>query len=160
MQEFETGPAVFKTSPSAGAWHPVELYVHARRVDGLDPGVYHYAPARGGLEHVGDGPDAAGVLDAVGGQRWLADAPALVLYTGVIERMMWRYALGRAYRDVLIGLGHVSQTLFLTATAMGLGAVFATAICDEDLERLVDCDPLHEVVLGVAGIGRPAAAAE
>jgi SagB-type dehydrogenase family enzyme len=150
------GPAVFKTSPSAGGWHPVELYVEARSVDGLAPGVYHFAPTRGGLEALDRDLLGEGVAAALGGQPWLADAPALIVYTAVIERAQWRYQTGRAYRDVLIGLGHVSQTVLLTATAMGLGAVFATAVCDGDLERLIGCDPVDEIVLGVAALGRPA----
>jgi len=150
------GGGVLKTSPAAGAWHPVEVYVEARRVEGLAPGVYHYAPTRGGLEDLGRAPlgEAAGA--ALGNQPWLADAPALLVYTGVLERAQWRYRSARAYRDVLIGLGHVSQTVLLTASAMGLGAVFATAVCDEDLERHLGCDPVDEVVLGVTALGRPA----
>jgi SagB-type dehydrogenase family enzyme len=153
----ETGPAVFKTSPAAGAWHPTELYVEARRVDGLNPGIYHFAPTRGGLEELGPGMLREAAMRALGGQPWLADAPAMILYTAVIERAQWRYETRRAYRDVLIGLGHVSQTVLLTATAMGLGAVFATAVCDEDLEQLIGCDPIDELVLGVAALGHPAA---
>ncbi|HLM50936.1 MAG TPA: SagB/ThcOx family dehydrogenase, partial [Solirubrobacteraceae bacterium] len=151
-----TGPAVFKTSPAAGAWHPIELHVHARRVDGLEPGVYHYAPTRGGLEPAPAPAAEVDPLDALGGQPWLAEAPVLILFTGVIERSAWRYATARAYRDMLIGLGHVSQTTLLTATAMGLGSVFATAVCDEDLERLAGVDPVEEVLLGVTAVGRPA----
>ena len=147
------GPAVLKTSPSAGAWHPVEIYVEARRVAGLAPGVYHFAPTRGGLEDLGRPPLGATAGAALGGQPWLADAPALILYTGVVQRAQWRYRSARAYRDVLIGFGHVSQTLLLTASAMGLGAVFATAVCDEDLERLVGADPSGGSAPGRGGIG-------
>ena len=152
-----TGPAVFKTSPAAGAWHPVELYVEARRIDGLSPGIYHFAPTRGGLEALDRGVLGKTAAPALGGQPWLASAPALIVYTAVIERAGWRYETSRAYRDVLIGVGHVSQTVLVTATAMGLGAVFATAVCDEDLELLIGCDPVEELVLGVAALGHPAA---
>lgn len=149
------GPGVLKTSPSPGAWHPVELYVEARRVDGLAPGVYHFAPTRGGLEDLDRAPLGEAAPSALGGQAWLADAPALILYTGVLERAQWRYRSARAYRDLLIGMGHVSQTVLLTASAMGLGAVFATAVCDEDLEHHVGCDGVNEILLGVSALGRP-----
>jgi nitroreductase len=79
----------------------------------------------------------------------------LVLYTAVIERLQWRYRSPRAYRDLLIGLGHVSQTVLLLASAMGLGAVFATAVCDEDLELLIGIDPTSEILLGVTALGHP-----
>jgi SagB-type dehydrogenase family enzyme len=151
--ELGTGPAVFKASPAAGAWHPVELHVHVRNVEGLEPGAYRYSPLLDGLERFDDAPDDVEIANALGGQRWLVEAPVLIVYTGVIERSAWRYAAARAYRDLLIGLGHMSQTLLLAATASGLGSVFATAICDEDVERLVGVDPVEETVLGVTALG-------
>src|SRR5207244_4355224 len=36
------GRLALKTSPSAGALHPIECYVIAWRVRGLKPGLYHY----------------------------------------------------------------------------------------------------------------------
>ena len=41
-----------KTSPSGGARHSIEAYVLARRVNGLAPGLYHYAADRHGLERL------------------------------------------------------------------------------------------------------------
>jgi SagB-type dehydrogenase family enzyme len=149
------GPAAFKTSPSAGALHAIELYVHVAAVDDLAPGPYHFAPTRGGLEQLERGDREQRSLESVGGQPWLAEAPALILYTAVIERLQWRYRTARAYRDMLVGLGHLSQTVLLTTCAMGLGGVFATAVCDEDLERLIGVDPITEVLLGIAAVGHP-----
>jgi SagB-type dehydrogenase family enzyme len=148
------GTFLFKTSASAGGCQAIELYVLAPRVEGLTPGLYHFSPERSGLEDLGREASADEVRAAVGGQPWLARAPALIIFTAVIERSSWRYETRRAYRDVLIGLGHVSQTVLLTATAMGLGAVFATALGDEALERLIDCDPVAEIPLGVTALGR------
>ena len=39
-----------RTVPSGGALYPLELYVAARRVDGLDEALYHYDPLRHVLE--------------------------------------------------------------------------------------------------------------
>jgi SagB-type dehydrogenase family enzyme len=162
--EHAPGPAALRTSPSAGALHPIEMYLDAKAVDGLDAGVYHFSPTRGGIEDLGEGAGAGAAaaagkrnLDAVGGQPWLAEAPVLILYTAVIERLQWRYRSPRAYRDLLIGLGHLSQTVLLLASAMNLGAVFATAVCDEDLERLIGIDGTSEILLGVAAVGHPEA---
>src|SRR5947207_5573035 len=38
------GKLLLKTSPSAGARHPGEVYLMALRVEGLRPGLYHYHP--------------------------------------------------------------------------------------------------------------------
>jgi SagB-type dehydrogenase family enzyme len=150
------GPGALKTSPSAGALHPFELYVDARAVDGLSPGHYHYSPARGGLERLASDGRPGPSLQSLGGQPWLTDAPALVLYTAMIERLQWRYRTPRAYRDLLIDLGHLSQTVLLTASASGLGGVFASAVCDESLEEAIGVDPMSEIILGVCALGRPA----
>jgi SagB-type dehydrogenase family enzyme len=155
LLEHAPGPAALRTSPSAGALHPVEMYVDALAVSSLDPGAYHFAPTRGGLEDLDRGATDKRALSAVGGQPWLAHAPALILYTAVIERMQWRYRSPRAYRDLLIGLGHLNHTVLLLASAMGLGAVFATAVCDEDLELLIGIDGTSEILLGVTAIGHP-----
>ena len=47
-----------KTSPSGGARHPVEAYVVARDVRGLDPGTYHYVGDRHALERLRRGVSA------------------------------------------------------------------------------------------------------
>jgi SagB-type dehydrogenase family enzyme len=149
------GTAVLTASPSAGGCQPIEVYVHARAVEGVEPGLYHFAPARGGLERLGEARESGELETALGEQPWLAAAPVLLLYTAVIGRSRWRYETPRAYRDLLIGLGHTSQTVLLTAAAMGLGAVFATAVRDERVEEILGCDPLEEIVLGVAALGWP-----
>ncbi|MFI6044517.1 SagB/ThcOx family dehydrogenase [Nocardia sp. NPDC051321] len=151
----QVGKVLFKTSPSAGARTPLEMYVYVNRVQDLAPGLYHFAPLAGGLEDLGRTASADELLEAVGGQRWLADCAFLVIYTAVLARTRWRYQSRRAYRDILIELGHVSQTVLLTATAMGLGAVTATAVRDELLERLIGCDGVAEPVLGVTAVAVP-----
>jgi SagB-type dehydrogenase family enzyme len=156
IDDGELGPALFKSSPSAGARTPAEIYVYADRVAGLDRGLYHYAPTRDGLEAIGPAVPRELRLSAVGGQPWLADGAALLIHTAVIERTRWRYRSRRAYRDILLELGHVSQTMLLSAGAMGLGAVFATALKDVEIERLIGCDFAAELPLGVTSIGFPA----
>lgn len=155
LDDAEFGRSVLKTSPSAGARDPIELYLHVSHVSGLDAGIYHFAPSRSALELLGPPVDRTELTAAVGGQSWLVDAPALLIYTAVLERTRWRYPTLRAYRDVLIELGHVSQTVLLTATSMGLGAVTATAVCDEALERMLGVDPAAEPTLAVTAVGRP-----
>jgi SagB-type dehydrogenase family enzyme len=149
------GTTALRTSPSAGARTPIEVSISARHVDGVKPGVYHYSPVRGGLELIGPSPDANTLLRAVGGQLWLVEAPVLLIYSAVLARTAWRYRSRRAYRDILIELGHLSQTVLLAATAMGLGAVTATAIRDSELEALLGCDGMGEPVLAVTAVGRP-----
>ncbi|MCW4354460.1 SagB/ThcOx family dehydrogenase [Hoyosella sp. YIM 151337] len=155
IENEETGSVVRKTSPSAGARSPLELYAHVNRVHGLQPAVYHYASARGGLERIRPPARPATLRRAVGDQPWLAQAPVLLIYTAVLERSRWRFESRRAYRDILLEAGHVSQTVLLTATAMGLGSVTATALCDAVIEQILGVDPISEPVLAVTALGYP-----
>ena len=66
------------------------------------------------------------------------------------------FVLPRGYRDVVLGLGHISQTILLLAAARGLGATFATAVRDDVIEAELGCDGISELVLGVHAIGHPA----
>lgn len=144
---------VFKTSPSGGGRHPVELYAHARGVPGLPPGWYHYNGLGHVLEPIGPSWSAERIAEAAGDQEWVGQAPLVLAYTAVLERTRWRYDTSRAYRVVQMDVGHLSQTAYLVATAMGLGVAFTAALRDELLEQVLGCDAHHEVVLGMSVIG-------
>jgi SagB-type dehydrogenase family enzyme len=147
---------VFKTSPSGGARHPIELYVHARDVTGLRPGFYHYDQVRRGFVELGVSWSRDQVVRSVADQAWIGEAAAVVYYTAVLARSRWKYGAGRTYRIVLMDLGHLSQTVYLLATALGLGVGFSAAIRDEEIEKALGCDPDHEIPLGVTALGPPA----
>ncbi|HEY8373774.1 MAG TPA: SagB/ThcOx family dehydrogenase [Pseudonocardiaceae bacterium] len=146
---------VLKTSPSAGGRHPVELYLHAARVEGLAAGWYHYDAARHLLEPLGCVWTTEEIVESAGDQDWVGDAAAAIYYTGVLGRTRWKYDNARAYRMVQMDVGHVSQTAYLVATAMGLAVGFTAALRDERVEQVLGCDPNHEIVLGLTAVGRP-----
>lgn len=144
---------VFKTSPSGGGRHPVELYAHARGVQDLAPGWYHYDGSAHALESVGQVWSAERMAEAAGDQEWVGQAPLVLAYTAVLERTRWRYDTARSYRVVQMDVGHLSQTAYLVATAMGLGVGFTAALRDELVEQALGCDLYHEVVLGMTAVG-------
>lgn len=123
---------------------------------GLVPGTYHYVASSGALELIRTAGADVDSPEAYGGQPWPADSPVTLIHTAVVARNQWRYRVPRGYRDVVLGLGHVSQTVLLLATARGLGATFVTALRDDVLEQHLGCDGIHEVVLGVHALGHPA----
>ena len=149
----QPGESVFKTSPSGGARHPTELYVYAQRVAGLDPGIYHYAAGTHVLEELGRQRTPEELVTACGGQEWVAGANAIIFYTSVIARNQWKYPIPRTYRILLMDVGHLSQTVYLLATALGLRITFTAALRDEMVEELVGCDPVHEIVVGASILG-------
>ncbi|WP_410660548.1 SagB/ThcOx family dehydrogenase [Amycolatopsis sp. lyj-112] len=144
---------VFKTSPSGGARHPTEVYVYARNVDGLDRGVYHYDAFGHRLTPLDGKIDDDGLVELAGDQQWAGNAGALLIYTSVIERNQWKYEMSRTYRILLMDVGHLSQTVYLLATALGLNITFTAALRDEMVEELLGCDPSNELVLGMSVLG-------
>src|SRR6266566_9501834 len=114
------GKLLQKTSPSAGARHPGEVYLMALRVKGLRQGLYHYHPARHCLEAVNTNATRSKAFLYCARQNFAKNAGALFLMTAVFRRTMWKYHLARAYRVVLLDAGHLCQTFCLVATWLGL----------------------------------------
>ena len=150
------GKLLRKTSPSAGARHPGEVYLMALRVKGLRAGLYHYHPGHHYLERISSNarPDKAWLY--CGRQRYVKDAAALFLMTAVFRRTMWKYDYARAYRVVLLDAGHLCQTFCLVATWLGLAPFCTAALKDTLIERDLGIDGICESVLYVAGVGLPA----
>jgi SagB-type dehydrogenase family enzyme len=144
-----------KTSPSAGARNPVEVYLLALKVKGLDAGLYHYDAGDHALERISRGatPELARAYCA--DQPFVAHSSALFIMTAVFARTMWKYPNPRAYRVVLLDAGHLAQTFCLTATRMGLAPFSTAALKDSLIEKDLGIDGISESVLYVTGVGLP-----
>jgi SagB-type dehydrogenase family enzyme len=150
------GALPLKTSPSAGARHPCEVYVLALRVSGLPRGLYHYIADRHVLECLSTKVPSGKATDYCAGQAWVEDAAALFLSTAVFARSMWKYRFPRAYRTVLLDAAHLSQTFCLLATYLGLAPFCTMAMKDSVIEQDLGIDGITESALYVAGVGLPA----
>jgi SagB-type dehydrogenase family enzyme len=145
----------FRTAPSAGGLYPIEHYVVANDVEGLEPGLYHYDVLGRALErlHAGDLrlPVARAALD----QRVAAEAQAVFIWTAVLERSRWKYG-ERFVRYVLLDAGHIAANVALAATALGLGTCQIAAFFDGEAADLLGVDPDAEPVVYMSTAGRPA----
>jgi putative peptide maturation dehydrogenase len=155
---------VKKAAPSAGALHPTEAYVLVQHVAGIEPGLYHYHPVDHALEPMrAMDADAAAALArrCVASQAYFVDAHAIVFATSRLRRQSWKYRNhAKAYRALILDIGHLSQTLYLAATELGLGAFITAAINEVDIEQALGLDPLEEAPLAVSGFGYRAASCE
>jgi len=98
---------------------------------------------------------------ALAGQWWFAQAPVLVIYAPRVARSYWKYRdHPKAYRALLMDVGHLSQTLCLSATDLGLGAFVTAAINEGELERAFGLAPLCDGPVAVGGFGWRAARQE
>ena len=144
-----------KTSPSAGARNPIEVYLMALRVTGLDAGLYHYEARDHALEKISRMATPQLARAYCADQPFVAHSAALFIMTGVFARTMWKYPHPRAYRVVLLDAGHLGQTFCLTATRMGLAPFSTAALKDSLIEKDLGIDGISESVLYVTGVGLP-----
>jgi SagB-type dehydrogenase family enzyme len=127
----------YRTAPSAGALYPLELYVIARNVDGLSPGIYHYRPDKHRLLLANTGEYLNRLAKAALGQSWVKDAAAVVVFAAVFKRTARKYG-ERGVRYVHIEVGHAGQNLFLQAEALGLGTVVVGAFDDDEVVEVLN----------------------
>ena len=150
------GRLPIKTSPSGGARNPIEVYLMALKVRGLDSGLYHYDPKDHALETISLAATPWKARAYCADQPFVAHSAALFIMTGVFARTMWKYHHPRAYRVVLLEAGHLGQTFCLTATRMGLAPFSTAALKDTLIESDLEIDGIAESVLYVTGVGMPA----
>ena len=150
-----------RTSPSAGGFHPIEAYPLITAVDELDPGLYHYNAAEHALEllaPLGVDEARAAATAFVCGQTYFGDAHVLLVLAARFDRAFWKYRNHRkALTALVMDAAHLSQTLYLVATELGLGAFVTAAVNNADIEERLGIDGYREGVLAVCGFGRPAA---
>jgi putative peptide maturation dehydrogenase len=153
--------AVKKNSPAGGGLHAVEAYVLVQRAEGLAPGFYHYLAVDHALEPLRTltAEEAGGYAHRfVAGQHWFANVPVMVVMTARFDRLFWKYRRhAKAWRVVHLDVGHLSQTMYLSAADLGLGAFVTAAINDREVERALELVPMREGAIAVVGFGPRAA---
>ncbi len=141
-----------RTSPSAGATYPLEIYLVAGKVEGLGAGVYRYRTRQHRLEALDEGDIRVPLAVAAVDQQWISKAAMVVVFAAVFERTTVRYGK-RAERYVHMEAGHAAQNLLLQAAALGLGATPAGAFNDAEVSRLLHL-PVGEAPLYFVPVGR------
>jgi SagB-type dehydrogenase family enzyme len=130
-----------RNAPSAGNLGSVEVCPLVLDVEGIPPGLYHYDAAGKALSRLCEGDLRTWLRDRVLIQPDLATACAALALTVSFGRLGKRYGL-RGYRLGLLDAGHVSENLYLAATALGLAACAAGGFIDAEIDRALGIDGL------------------
>ncbi|PWB71889.1 nitroreductase [candidate division GN15 bacterium] len=144
-----------RSIPSAGALNPLEVYVAVSQVSGLDSGLYHFKVMDTSLELVKPGPVSAKLQAAALGQESVGNAPLALVITARFDRTTRKYA-DRGYRYVYMEVGGAMQSVYLQATALGLGTVAVGAFEDAKVNELLGLDGRTESALLILPVGYPA----
>jgi SagB-type dehydrogenase family enzyme len=141
----------YRTTPSAGARYPLELYA----VTATD--LMHYIPAGHRVEQRADTTTLAALPDTAFGQDFVGSAPLVVVIAADPARTEQEYG---AMAGDLVNLeaGHAAQNVLLQATALGLAAVPVGGFDPAAVARLLVLPP-GEAVLYLIPVGRPVSGA-
>ena len=146
-----------RTSPSGGGLHPVDAYPIVSDVAGVAPGIYHYNArdhSLGLLEALEPEEGRRLATSFMCGQGYFGAAHVSFVLTARFYRNHWKYRRHqRAYAGILMDAAHLSQTLYLVATELGLGAFVTLAINGRDIEQRLGLDGVAEGVIAMTGCG-------
>ena len=143
---------LLRTAPSAGALYPVETYLAVHKVEEMEPGIWHLNLPDFCLELLKEMDTRQALVQACLGQRFMGEASVNFIWTGILNRAMWKYR-ERAIRYICMDAGHICQNLMLAATALNLGCCPVGAFFDGEVENLVGVDGHEEVALYLAAVG-------
>ena len=93
----------FRTAPSAGALYPLEIYIIAENVDGLETGIYKYLPADHTLLLTSEGNYSQILSQAALWQEAISQAPAVFVISGVQKKTTGKYGI-RGYATCILKL--------------------------------------------------------
>lgn len=153
-----TAPDGKRTAPSAGALYPLELYLVAGEISGLDKGVYQYQPLEHALRRVADGDRRTALAATAFGQDWISEGAAVIVVAADYKRTTGKYGQ-RGIRYTHLEAGHAAQNISLQAVALNLGTVVVGAFDDDKVKKIVNM-PGDEQPLSILPIGRIRQAAQ
>jgi SagB-type dehydrogenase family enzyme len=125
-----THPEGLRTSPSAGALYPLNVFVADTQ------GLHEYLPSEHALVRLTTNDLRASLQRGAHDQACVAGAPACFVIAMSAERLAFRYG-ERSEQYCLLEAGHVAQNLLLQATALGLGGVPVGAFHGPEVDRIL-----------------------
>jgi len=142
-----------RNAPSGGGLYPIDLYVIALNIEGLERAAYLYLPEHHALKRAGGFNSSVDVARlAQFGEIEVSKASLLLAYVYKLLDNSRKYGdSGLAY--ALIEAGEISENIHLTATALGIGPCDVGGYAKHRLEQVLGLDGLsaHVVHLTVLG---------
>jgi SagB-type dehydrogenase family enzyme len=142
-----------RTSPSGGSLHPSEPYLVALRVDGLEPGIYHYRSRTHALTRVAPAPEPGQLGAMLCAQTFAEDLAYGIFVVSRFDKMWWKYPHSRAYRVALFDIGCLIQTFQLTCAAQGVQSWPTGYFVDHEINRWLELDDARHSVMFFLGAG-------
>ena len=156
------GETFFRAAACTGALYEIELYVVCTDIrskiqlkdspPALPAGVYHFGAAEFGLRQLRAGDFRQVIMDATGDEPTIANAPVIIVCTGVYWRNAWKYR-ARTYRHFGWDNGTVLANCLAISSAMNLPARITAGFIDSQVNALLDLDTKREVAFSLVSLG-------
>jgi SagB-type dehydrogenase family enzyme len=143
-----------RNAPSAGNLGSVEVYPIVLEVESIERGIYHYDSRAHSLCRLHSGNFQSWLKTRVLSQRGYGTPAAALVLTCALGCLRAKYG-SRGYRLALLDAGHVSENLYLAATALGLGVRAAAGFLESELDRALGLDGLRQASVLVVLLGAP-----
>ncbi len=141
-----------RTSPSAGALYPLEIYLVASKVEGLQPGIYKYDSRNHKLEKQQEGNFNRQLSNASLHQSSIEQAAANLVYSAVFSRTTQKYGSRGEERYVYMEAGHSAENVCLQAYALKIGVCTVGAFNDSAVKKVIGMpdeeEPLYVLPMG------------
>jgi len=139
-----------RAASATGALYPIELYVVAGDIAGLESGVYHFDPLGFQLSRIRKG-DCRAELAAVSNES-IALAPATIVFTSLAWKNAWKYE-ARSYRHWFWDGGVIAANLIALSASMGSPIRIVQGFVDQTVNELLGLQDEEEATICLSPIG-------
>lgn len=142
-----------KSSPSATGSQAIEVYIIITHVRGLASGVYKYDPEEHQLWLLQESFDDNKLAYAVNDQFWVKGSACSFFLVANLERGWFKDPTARVLSNAYLEAGHISQTLLLTATALGLSTWLSAVMREYYLQPIMQISGNQQLLTSVVSVG-------
>ncbi|MEW6170074.1 MAG: SagB/ThcOx family dehydrogenase [Candidatus Omnitrophota bacterium] len=140
-KKIDSSTSASRTTASAGALYPIEVYLYAKAngIKNLSGGLYKYLPQEHGLELFLDNLNKKSFVESCWKQEFVAESPVVIIVCAYFAKTTEKYG-ERGNHYVYLDAGHVGQNIYLMATQLNLSTVEIGAFDDLQVANCLKLD--------------------
>ena len=123
-------------------------------VEGIESGLYTYNCKEHSLSLVHNDLSEKTLVSIMADQFYMEGLAFGVFLVSDLEKVWAKYLHSRAYREIFLDAGHLSQTLQLMATSLSLNTWISGYFRDDDLMSFLKVSDKSKAPLLFVGVGR------
>jgi SagB-type dehydrogenase family enzyme len=143
-----------KSSPSAGGIHSIQAYITVFNVEGVESGLYLYDSKNHSISLIHNNVDFEKLIPIMADQFYMEGLAFGVFLVSDLTQVWSKYLHSRAYREIFLDAGHLSQTFQLTATSLSLNTWLSGYFRDDELMEFLDIKEKNKVPIIFVGVGK------